>query len=89
MAGKLVAIAGVSDAAKKVNELLAAKKSAITITNYSNIRDICRTDIKYDYIIFDEDEFGAKRQEFAQNSRYKINAILYAKFLLEGGYYAR
>lgn len=89
IAKKMVAIAGKSDSVNKVKEVLVAENIAGTIKNYNHIWDICKADIKYNYIIYDKKELVVDRQTFAQNSHYLINEVLYTEFLLDGGYYAR
>lgn len=85
--GKTIAIAGESESVTRARGLLAADKRMEAIEHYSNIWDICSTDVKYDFIVFDPNEFNVDRQEFAQRSRYLINEVLHVEFLLDGGYY--
>jgi radical SAM superfamily enzyme YgiQ (UPF0313 family) len=87
--GKIVAIAGGSDSVRKVKELLVAEQSDVTIVNYSDIWGVCNIGVKYDFVIYDKYEFDVDRQEFAQNSHYLINEVLYTEFLLDCGYYTK
>jgi radical SAM superfamily enzyme YgiQ (UPF0313 family) len=87
--GKTIAIVGESESVTRARGLLAADKRMEAIEHYSNIWDICSTDVKYDFIVFDPNEFNVDRQEFVQKSRYLIGEVLYVEFLLDGGYYAK
>ncbi len=86
--GKFVAIAGESDTAIKVKKFLETRQPDTTVENYITLGDINSVDVKYDFVIYDQDEIDVDRQEFAENSRYLLNQVLYTEFLLEGGYYA-
>jgi anaerobic magnesium-protoporphyrin IX monomethyl ester cyclase len=89
MTGKTVAIAGKSHSSKKVKELLNADKNINAIIQYNDIWDIGNADEKCDFVIFDKNECGVDRKEFAKKSRYLVSEVLHVEFLLDGGYYAK
>jgi radical SAM superfamily enzyme YgiQ (UPF0313 family) len=89
LTGKTVAVVGESHSMKRVGKFLAVDKSVAKMKHYSNIQEICDADVKYDLIVLDPEEFHVDRHEFAQRSRYLINEILHAEFLLDGGYYVK
>jgi predicted CopG family antitoxin len=85
--GKKIAIAGISDAVQKVKKLLETENSVGRLDHFSDVLEICNENNKYDFVVFDKDEYGINRKEFAQNSRYQINEILHVEFLYDGGFY--
>jgi len=88
LSGNKVAIAGKSYSVKKAKSLLNENKKISKLDHYNNVWDISKVDVKYDLIVFDENEFGVNRQEFALKSRYLVSEALHVGFLLDGGYYA-
>jgi len=86
---KKIAIAGITEAVQKVKELLEVENSAGRIDHFSDVSEICNEKSKYDFVVFDKNECGIDRKEFAQNSRYRINEIFHVEFLYDGGFYTR
>jgi radical SAM superfamily enzyme YgiQ (UPF0313 family) len=86
LAGKAVAIAGESTPTRKVEEHLRSDKTVHEIEHFTDILEINKITRRFDYIIFDKDEFGLDRHVFSQQSRYLLSEILYPEFLLDGGY---
>jgi len=86
LVGKSVAIAGESMFTKKVMEQLFSDNTVHDIEHSTDIWDLNKIPRKYDYIIFDKEEFGLDRNVFSQQSHYLLSEVLYPEFLLDGGY---
>lgn len=87
LSGKTIAVAGESDGAKSAIQLLETQTGLKNIHRHTDIWDIDNQHSSYDFVIFDQNEYGIDRLKFAQNTRYRTTEILHTEFLYDGGFF--